>query len=671
MQRQQNRVLMEMGGFVPKIRKRGCSTSSSSSSKVHSYRFKRAILVGKKARGGVGLGGSRSSTPAPSWKITSTKSVIDSPKYSQKSNNGGWRSRPLSARRLAATLWEMDEMPSPKLSENLEGDKKRNKKLMKMMLKKEKLRSSVPPHLSDPSHSPVSERMDRSGTGGYQRRSSSVSQRLRTLDQNVGVYDSLSSASLMEIEGRSRAQTPSGSLGGVRNRLKDVSNALTTSKELLKIINRIWASADQPSSSMSLVSALHAELERARLQVNQLIQEQRSDQNEISYIMKCFAEEKAAWKSKERQTFEAAIDTIAGELEVERKLRRRFESLNKKLGKELAETKSSFIRAVKELGSEKQRREIMEQVCDKLGGDAGEDKAEVEDLKRDTEKFREEVEKEREMLHLADMMRKERVQKKLSDAKHQLEEKNTAADKVKKQIDAFLGMKRGKGKRSDCHNFGKDEDIATCSSNMQYNSHLNEENDDGEVEDVVDAEEDSDESELHPIELNVDNNSKDYKWAHASAVGSDFRRISVNTEAKGKNSFTGHIARKNSSLQRSISDTVEWGTQARYMQKTGDGLERERVSELEKQAQRKSSADETQRYKSMKGLRDHLLSSSRTGSARDFMSPTRQWEQPWPSRDPYTYSGLQERTRSSQGSALKSRLSESRGDGQSARRSKR
>ena len=154
MQRQQNRGMMEMGDFVPKIRKRGCSTSSSSSSKVHSYRFKRAILVGKKARGGIGLGGSRSSTPVPSWKMTPLKSAIDSPKFSQKSNGGG-RSRPVSARRLAATLWEMNEMPSPKLSENLEEEKKRNKKLM--MLKKEKLRSSVPPHLSDPSHSPVSE----------------------------------------------------------------------------------------------------------------------------------------------------------------------------------------------------------------------------------------------------------------------------------------------------------------------------------------------------------------------------------------------------------------------------------------------------------------------------------------------------------------------------------
>lgn len=657
MQRQQNRGMMEMGDFVPKIRKRGCSTSSSSSSKVHSYRFKRAILVGKKARGGIGLGGSRSSTPVPSWKITPLKSAIDSPKFSQKSNGGG-RSRPVSARRLAATLWEMNEMPSPKLSENLEEEKKRNKKLM--MLKKEKLRSSVPPHLSDPSHSPVSERMDRSGTGSYQRRSSSVSQRLRTLDHNAAVFDSLSSASLMEIETRSRAQTPSGSVVGTRNRLKDVSNALTTSKELLKIINRIWANADQPSSSMSLVSALHAELERARLQVNQLIQEQHLDQNEISYMIKCFAEEKAAWKNKERQAVESAIDTIAGELEVERKLRRRFESLNKKLGKELAETKASFMKAVKELENEKRTREIMEQVYDELARDVDEDRA-VEELKRDTEKVREEIEKEREMLHLADTLHEER------DAKHLFEEKNTAVDKLKKQIEAFLGKKKGKGKRTDSHNFANSEDIAACVSRTQCSTHLSEEKDDGG--EVEDAEEDSAESELHPIELNMDNNSKGYKWAHASAAGSDIRRVSAEAELKGRNSFTSQIPRRSSSLQRSTSDTAEWGFKSRGMQSPADGIDRERFSELEKQAQRKSSVDETQRYKSVKGLRDQLLSNSRTGSARDFMSPTRQWEQPWPSRDPHR--AVQERNSILQGSGSKSRLAESRGDGQSARKSRR
>ncbi|XP_031270062.1 pentatricopeptide repeat-containing protein At1g12775, mitochondrial-like [Pistacia vera] len=57
-----------------------------------------------------------------------------------------------------------------------------------------------------------------------------------------------------------------------------------------------------------------------------------------------------------------AITCIAEELEVEKKLRRQTERLNKKLGKELAETKSSLSTTTKELEIEKRAKEILEQV---------------------------------------------------------------------------------------------------------------------------------------------------------------------------------------------------------------------------------------------------------------------------------------------------------------------
>lgn len=138
-----NHVMEDLIHDSCKIRKRGCSSSSSTSSKLHNYRFKRAIVVGNKTRKGLG---SRSSTPVPTWKTTSllrNGGVVESPKYESS------KSRPVSARKLAATLWEMNEMP------------KVMEEKMKIMKTKEKLRSvvsgSLPPHLSDPSHSPVSE----------------------------------------------------------------------------------------------------------------------------------------------------------------------------------------------------------------------------------------------------------------------------------------------------------------------------------------------------------------------------------------------------------------------------------------------------------------------------------------------------------------------------------
>lgn len=105
------------------------------------------------------------------------------------------------------------------------------------------------------------------------------------------------------------ASTPREPIVGVSTRLKDVNNALVTSKELLKIIDRILAHNDQRASSMSLVAALHSELERACLQVNQLIKEQISGQGEMSYLVKCFVEERASY-DKKQQAVEVAMSQL-------------------------------------------------------------------------------------------------------------------------------------------------------------------------------------------------------------------------------------------------------------------------------------------------------------------------------------------------------------------------
>lgn len=556
--------------------------------------------------------------------------------------------------------------------------------------------------------------MDRSVAGSIQRRTPSVSQRHRLSEETVGQVESRSSTSLMEviaysfyiflkrgfalstifiryfynvslkftflkfihsvivlqIETRSQAQTPSGPTVGARTRLKDVSNALTTSRELLKIIVRIWSHNDPPTSSASLVSALHAELERTRLQVNRLIKEQLSEHNEINYMVKCFAKEKASWKSKQQQAVEAAIESIAGELDTEKKLRRRSESFSKKLGRELADTKVLLLKTVKELESEKRAREILEQVCDELASDIGGDRAEVEVLKRESAKAHEEVEREREMLQLADKLREERVQMKLSEAKHQFEEKNAVVDKLRNQLEAFLRPKKIKKKGTRPLTPGNNDEIPTYLSRTDLNCEQNgEKEDDGEVENEVGTDEDSGESDLHSIELNMDNNNKSFKWNHTSSITHDSRRVSVDDKLRGRNSVSGDVPRKSTSIQRSVSDGVEWGSHIKTVQNSGDALNQERFLEFEKQTQRKGYGDELQRYKSVKGLRDQILSSSRTGSAGDFPSPVRQLVQ---SRHPHdTVQLVQERLHVVQGSGSKSRLMEARGEGQMVRRSRR
>ncbi|KAL2516661.1 Protein BRANCHLESS TRICHOME [Abeliophyllum distichum] len=94
----------------------------------------------------------------------------------------------------------------------------------------------------------------------------------------------------------------------------------------------------------------------------------------------------------------AKIIELKAELECERQKSKKVESLNKRLAKELFK--------------EKKGRESLERICKKLSVD----KAKADRMKK-------EMEEERKMLRTAEVIREERVQMKLAEAKLLLEEK--------------------------------------------------------------------------------------------------------------------------------------------------------------------------------------------------------------------------------------------------------
>jgi hypothetical protein len=150
--------------------------------------------------------------------------------------------------------------------------------------------------------------------------------------------------------------------------------------------------------------------------------------------LKKVQEEKASWKAKEQEIVQAMKD----ELEEERKVRRRLEISNRKMTKDLVEANMATAKALHELEAERKNRQLMEDVCDELAREIGDDKQEREELKRESERVRDELEEERRMLQLAEVWREERVQMKLSEAKVALEEKSAALDVMRAELEAFL-----------------------------------------------------------------------------------------------------------------------------------------------------------------------------------------------------------------------------------------
>ncbi|KAK6146517.1 hypothetical protein DH2020_020386 [Rehmannia glutinosa] len=121
----------------------------------------------------------------------------------------------------------------------------------------------------------------------------------------------------------------------------------------------------------------------------------------------------------------AEIEELKAELESQRKARKKMENLNKRLARELSE--------------EKKGRETLERVCEELAKEISIDKAHVSRMQK-------EMEEERKMLRTAEVIREERVQMKLAEAKILLEEKLSELEIAKKttETSSSNGKKEGK-----------------------------------------------------------------------------------------------------------------------------------------------------------------------------------------------------------------------------------
>ncbi|KAJ0261329.1 hypothetical protein HA466_0044710 [Hirschfeldia incana] len=396
-----------------KIRKRGGS-SSSSSSLARQNRFKRAIFAGKRAAQDNGGSG----TPVKSISAAKTPVLLSlSPEIHSVDQ---FQKLPISARKLAATLREIsDDGTDPAL--NSERDNLRSKKPSRNRRKKSTEISSHDIQLNS------SEYISRFGPEriNVQERST-VPQKLQIIEYKTT------------------------STNSVKTRFKNVIDGLTTSKELVKVLKRIGKLGDDhKTASNRLVSALACELDRARSSLKHLISDFDAEEEEHRRL----------------------IEKLREEAVIERKLRKRMEKMNRKLGRELEEAKERERKMKEEMEREKRARDVLEEVCDELARGIGEDKKDME--------------KEREMMRIADVLREERVQMKLMEAKFEFEEKHAAVERLKKDLRRVL---EGKG-----------------SSEI------------GRVLEIIDGsddDEEEEESDLKSIELNMESGSK---WGYVES----------------------------------------------------------------------------------------------------------------------------------------------------------
>lgn len=244
----------------------------------------------------------------------------------------------------------------------------------------------------------------------------------------------------MKVAPYNPAVTPTSSVD-FKGGIGETSYSLKTSTELLKVLNRIWSLEEQHASNISLVKALKKELDYARAKIKELVRDQQAERHEMDELMRQIAEDKLDKKSKDHERINAAIQSVRSELEDERKLRRRSESLHRKLARELYEVKTSLANAMKDLEKERKSRKLLEGLCDEFAWEIRDYEQEVHALKQKSEKpVTGGAERDRLILHLSESWLDERIQMKL-DAQSGLGENKSIVDKLSAEIETYLQSK--------------------------------------------------------------------------------------------------------------------------------------------------------------------------------------------------------------------------------------
>ncbi|KAK3039708.1 hypothetical protein RJ639_027049 [Escallonia herrerae] len=198
---------------------------------------------------------------------------------------------------------------------------------------------------------------------------------------------------------------------------------------------------NQEVASVSVVSALQAEIVQARAHIEDLELEQRYSKEKVKYFLRDLGEERISLMSREHQKLRAIIDDLKHELSRERRSCQKMEILNSKLLNDLAKAKLSAKECIQDYKKERRTRELLEKVCLDLAKKIEEDKAEVEALKRESMRMYKEGEEERKMLQMAEVWRGEQVHMKLLDAKVILEEKYCQMNNLIADLESFLHLR--------------------------------------------------------------------------------------------------------------------------------------------------------------------------------------------------------------------------------------
>ncbi|XP_045791102.1 uncharacterized protein At5g41620-like isoform X2 [Trifolium pratense] len=222
------------------------------------------------------------------------------------------------------------------------------------------------------------------------------------------------------------AATPTSSLDFKGMIEESRCNITTSTEELLNVLNRIWSLEEQHASNISAMKALKMELVREK-------------QMNMQEIEKKMTIEKFVRKDKERDRIKDVVQSLKEELEHERMLRKHYESLHRKLAKELSEVKSSFFGCLRNLERERKTRMLLENLCNEFAKGIRDYDQQVHCLRKNSRNgYVRGNSVDQLILHISEAWLDERAQMKLAQSDSNFIERTPIVEKLGFDIETFL-----------------------------------------------------------------------------------------------------------------------------------------------------------------------------------------------------------------------------------------
>ncbi|KAK3132978.1 hypothetical protein QOZ80_6AG0530330 [Eleusine coracana subsp. coracana] len=420
------------------------TTPATSRSRAEEEPLRRGLAVAR-ARRKAGR-----ATPSPSWKLEASPPRAEAEEAAAGADAGRRGGAPAaSARQLGATLWEIQDVI------RVAGAGRRIRR-----------RGRRSPN-GDEAVADADRPRNSGGHGAHHAASSMEHDKLH--EERCHSRQPLSPASYTSSVGASTINlvSPTRSLD-FNARSRQAGYDLKTSTELLKVLNRIWSLEEQHAADVSAMKGLKRELQHAQACIQELMQERQRYHHDIDSLARQVTEDKMARRNKEQEKMKASLRSLQEELEDEKHLRKHSETLHRKLGKELSEMKSAFVKAVKDLEREKKVTCLLEDLCDEFAKGIKNYEEEVRVLRQ--KRVKEYGHKfDKSIVHFSEAWLDERMQMQNADVRNDSAGRIPITERLSSEIQSFLHHAKtsGNSKNDNLHVVNEKRDASLCRQSLE------------------------------------------------------------------------------------------------------------------------------------------------------------------------------------------------------------